>query len=469
MAGPNNYSEQTIALVVQLRSEGRTYQQIADKMNASAGPKLTHPLNAERARGIFRRHGSPRNNAVAEDTTVWQEEKTDESWVIVCRDANLTTPEEIIAHAKIDMDVWQIDKIKIGRSTVTFKGLKETFADQDPSTDRKSYTKTTAVRAANPNITIVLKRKVPKQVEAAVKGLLERLAKKSPVVTLLKRPKLKQPQHSRELEICLMDIHRGLRCFTPGASGDWSPELCDKLVMETVERLVDRTGAYIPLQKVFLPIGNDWFHVDSIWHTTTAGTGQPEADSFLHSFRGGVSLAIAVVDRLKEIAPVEAYSIQGNHDRTASDMLGLILEAYYRNDKNVKIHASNSPYKFHRFGQTLIGYEHGHSVRKTALPGLLANECPDLWAATRYREWHLGDQHRKGSANPTFFEEQGVAIEFLPSLVAPNEWHKIKGFNWQQRGAMAFVYDEQEGPIARLQVNIDSHFNCLMGVENGKT
>jgi len=160
---------------------------------------------------------------------------------------------------------------------------------------------------------------------------------------------------------------------------------------------------------------------------------------------------------------VEIYSIPGNHDRSTSFMLGRVLNAYFRNDNNVTIHADDSPYKFHRFGVTLIGFEHGHSIPPIRMAGLMANEVPHDWAATEYREWHIGDQHRKGSARPSVFEEQGVSVEFLPGITAPNEWHRLKSFNWQKRGSMAFVYDEKAGPIARLQVNVDRRLNCLLG------
>ena len=92
----------------------------------------------------------------------------------------------------------------------------------------------------------------------------------------------------------------------------------------------------------------------------------------------------------------------------------------------------------------------------------MANECRDIWQETVYREWHLGDQHRKGSAKPSMHEEQGVSVEYMPGLVVPNEWHRLKSYNWQKRGALAFVWDKTAGPIARLQVNINSYTGKIM-------
>jgi hypothetical protein len=94
----------------------------------------------------------------------------------------------------------------------------------------------------------------------------------------------------------------------------------------------------------------------------------------------------------------------------------------------------------------------------------MANETRlNHWQNARYCEWHLGDQHRKGSGRPTAMTEQGVGIEFLTGLTPANEWHRIKTFNWQPRGAVAYIWDHDSGPEARLHVNLDSYTGKPMG------
>ena len=170
-----------------------------------------------------------------------------------------------------------------------------------------------------------------------------------------------------------------------------------------------------------------------------------------------------MVNRIRGVAKeIFIYEIPGNHSRMADFTLAHLLRAYFRHDKNIHVDATSSPYKFHRFGVNLIGYEHGHSVGTIRLAAIMANECRKDWSETEYREFHLGDQHRKGSAKPSSFEEQGVSVEYIPSIVAPNEWHRLKGFNHQKRGAMAFVYDFSTGPIARFQYNISQYSHEAM-------
>ncbi len=109
--------------------------------------------------------------------------------------------------------------------------------------------------------------------------------------------------------------------------------------------------------------------------------------------------------------------------------LGRLLAAYCHSDASVSVDASANPYKFHHYGVNLIGFDHGHSIRETVrLAALMANECRDVWGQTVYREWH-----------------------------------RIKSYNWQKRGGMAFVWDHDAGPICRLQVNVSSYTGQIMG------
>lgn len=381
----------------------------------------------------------------------WKESRGETSWVIESNDPRINTVDDAIKRAGVDMGIWQVERVIVNGWDVTMK-LKTAGGD-------KAFTK------QNQQIKIFLKRIVPLAIQNAVENLLNKLKSKSPICPKLKYPKLPKQADRKALEICLMDPHYGMRCYAPGSAGNQTPESMAALMLDIVDTMLERTKHFRPFEQIIFPIGNDFFHADSIWQTTTAGTLQPEADAFFHTFIGGEQLVIGLVDRLKAVSPVSVYAIPGNHDRTASFMLGRILRAYYQNDKNVTVDASEKPYKFHRYGCNLIGYEHGHSVKPALrLGNIMANERPEDWAATKngWREFHIGDQHRKGVSRPVVMEEQGVSIEFLPGLTMPNEWHTLKGYNWQKRAAIGFVWHYSEGLIDRPQVNIDRYSNIIM-------
>lgn len=381
-----------------------------------------------------------------------QHQKTGQ-WVVESTGNRFETVEDVIDHLNIDMAIWKVADVSTSAWDVSMKIRS--------GTEEKPFT------IQNTKLKIVFKRIVSETDETAISTLLHRIETKSPVVAKIRPLKLKARETRNALEISLMDLHYGLRCFTPESDAEWNPELAAQLAMESLKELVRLARPFAPFEELVLPFGNDFFHIDSFWGETTLGTRQPEADAYYHTFINGQTLALTIVDYLqKEFnVPIKIYMIPGNHDRNTSFMLGQILKAYYRNDPNIFIDASPAPYKFYEYGCNLIGYEHGHSINTVRLAALMANECHEAWARTQFREWHLGDQHRKGSGKPSMLEEQGVSIEYLPSITAPNEWHKLKSFNWQKRGTMAFVWSHSRGQIARLQCNIDRYVDkkSLMG------
>lgn len=377
----------------------------------------------------------------------------------------ISTPEDLIKDAEIDLEVWEeversinnwevAGKLNLGQEVKTLKRQRQ---GKTTSTEEHLAWKPQSLwKSPLRQIKIRFRKKSNERL--AIQALLKRMESGSPVVPRFKFPKAKKQGFRRELEISIMDPHFGLQCFPPGADRAWSLDDCESIVMWAIEGLIRQAESYFPVERIIMPFGNDFMHCDNIHHETTAGTSQPESVAWHHVYERAEVLAIGMVDRLKEVAPVQIYEIPGNHDRQSAFTLARVLRAYYHQDKNVEVDASASPYKFHHFGCNLIGFEHGHSVATIRLAALMANEAPDAWAATKggYREWHLGDQHRKGSSKPSVMEEQGVSVEFLPGLTPPNEWHRTKSYNWQKRGAMGWVWDHDHGPIARVQVNLNS-------------
>jgi len=378
----------------------------------------------------------------------------DTQQTIVCRSGTIRTLEGALKEANVDQSIWEVDRYVINKWDCVAKvatGYRE---------EREEHLEATELW----QVKIWLRRKTPEV--RSIETLLEQLAKKSPLSPRIKRPKIK-PDKRHALEINIMDPHFGLMCFPAAADKAWSLDDCEAMCMWAIDGLLELSKPFWPVEEIVFPFGNDFLHSDNVFHTTTAGTAQPEALSWHHVYERGEKLAIAMIERLLAVAPVKVVEVPGNHARQSEFTMARVLRAYYHQNKNVEVDAAPSPYKFWRYGTNLVGYEHGHSISAIRLAAIMAHECRDDWSQTSYREWHLGDQHRKGSAKPSMLEEQGVAIEYLPGLTPPNEWHKLKGFNWQQRGAMGWVWSFARGPVARLQVNLDSYSGKPTTIKEG--
>ena len=307
-----------------------------------------------------------------------------------------------------------------------------------------------------------------KKAEAlGLQALLDAISAGRDVKIPLRLPKKSKKRRRFAIEVSPMDPHMGMECYLPQSDQKWDADLCEQFYLFCVHDII-RQGKDIiacndgDLVEIVWPFGNDFLHVDGVFHTTTAGTAQPEAISAHESFCRGYRLAISASDMMLEEAPVKAFQIPGNHDRWSSFMMGHVLDAWHRHNDNFVMDASATTYKGWRFGSNLVMFEHGHSIAQVRMAAVMANEFRSWWADTSYHEVHCGDQHRKGSSRPSAFEEQGVSVEFLPGLVAPNEWHKLKSFNFQKRGAFGFVWDYEGGQINRIQVNIDKYTGKFM-------
>jgi len=354
------------------------------------------------------------------------------------------TYEELILKSGIDLALFEVERV-----------ITNVWEQAGGKSDGGIYK--TGLR----QIKVILRRKRDEKI--AIEKLLDKLSKHGPTQVRVKYLKGRTTKTRRALEVSLMDPHLGMLCFKGESDHAWDLNQCSQLCMWTVDRLLARAASYGAFEEIVFPFGNDFMHHDNLMHTTTKGTLQPEGVSYFTVYEKAIELGIAIVERLSKVAPVRVIQISGNHDQVSAFSLGHVLRAYYRQNANVNVIVDPSPYKFWHYGVNLVGFDHGHHVKPIRLAGLMAHEAKEQWSKTCFREWHLGDQHRKGSGSPVMMEEQGVSVEYLPSLTPPNAWHRLKAFNWQQRGAMAFVWDHDEGPIARMQVNINSYTGRPLG------
>jgi len=230
--------------------------------------------------------------------------------------------------------------------------------------------------------------------------------------------------------------------------GKWDLDVADKAIMWAVNEALKVASIY-PIERILLPVGNDFFHFDGERQKTSGDTPMDNAETWYETLERGQALMIAAVERCAEVAPVSVLVVPGNHDRQTTIHSGQVLAAWFRNDANVTVDAGKETKKAFRYGVSLIGFEHGKYIKAARLPILMASSWPQDWAETKYHEWHLG--HRHSSA---VFEEYGVVVEWLPSLIPPDTWHRRSGYLGNRRAARAYVWSKTTGPVSRYSINL---------------
>ena len=187
---------------------------------------------------------------------------------------------------------------------------------------------------------------------------------------------------------------------------------------------------------------------------TVAGTPQ-DCDSRFHKMvKATKNLLIETIAGLSQIAPVDVVVIKGNHDSTATFMLGEILDAYFTNNKRVTIDNSPSWRKYYQFGKVGFIYTHGDKEKHSDLGLIFATEKPELWAETKFRFAKLGHLHKSKTTQHISVDTNiGFQVQILPSLSATDEWHSSKGYLGLKQ-AKGFLYHPLKGEIAQYTYTV---------------
>lgn len=287
-----------------------------------------------------------------------------------------------------------------------------------------------------------LERKVAVvQAKQEIEELMALAKLNAPVPKAVKKP---QTVQGGMLEINLTDHHFGKMAWGLETLGpNYDTKIAVKLFNRALDTLINRSP-FSSYQEVWFVVGNDLLNSDDTQGRTTAGT-QVESD-FRHEktyVTVRTLLVQAIENKLRHIAnKVKVIVVPGNHDRNATWHLGDSLELYFSKYDDVEVDNLPSSRKYHRYGNTLIGYAHGDKAKNKNLPLLMATEARLDFGLTKFHEWHTGHTHQTRTE-----EFNGIRVRVLPALCPPDAWHAEMGFVGNLRSSEAFVWDSEQGLI----------------------
>lgn len=358
-------------------------------------------------------------------------------------DTPIRTLEDAIAHAEVDLEKWFVDRWEC---TAWQQGMK--LRDFD------TRGKVTAEKPVLHNlwrVSVHLKRRLPKPFQDASDALFLRMAKHAPRYQG-QIPRRRAPKGKYLLEIDIFDAHFGKLAWAPETGKNYDLKIAEAVYANAVDDLLAITHGF-DLAQIVMPVGNDFFHVDSNESTTTAGTRVDSDGRYAKIIEAGEKAVVNAIDRLIQFAPVKVLWIPGNHDRIASYHLVRTLRAWYRHAAAVEVDDSPAVRKYVAWGTNLIGYAHGHQERRASLPTIMATERPADWAATTCHEWRLGHEHRARKMETMSVDTfNGVSVRSLQALTGTDSWHHEKGYVGTTTAAEAFVMGESQGFVGNFCV-----------------
>jgi len=245
--------------------------------------------------------------------------------------------------------------------------------------------------------------------------------------------------------IPLADWHLGMFAWGKETSENWDLKIAERVIGESVDAVIERSppsGACVVLG------GGDLIHSDSNENKTTRSGNSLQVDG---RYQKVVGAACRLTERVVERArrrheKVVVRILPGNHDEHACVAVAYHLAALYRNEPRVTVDLDPSVYWWFLFGRVLLGATHGHMVKISKMPGVMAQRRPEDWGATRFRYVHgFHIHHTEKIGN----EIDGVAVETHQSPVPQDAWHFGSGY-LSGRSLTAITYHREFGYRGRV-------------------
>ena len=267
----------------------------------------------------------------------------------------------------------------------------------------------------------------------------------SPTYTTIKHTK-----GNHLLVINPADIHIGKYANELETGEQYDCETAVVRVLEGIEGLIQKSKGF-DIDRVLFCVGNDVLHIDNVYNTTTKGTHQDTDGKWWEHYEIALMLYVKCIETLRHIAPVDVIHSMSNHDYQSGFHLAHTLKSWFRKTKDVSFDITVANRKYYKYGNNLIGLEHGDGAKMDKLPLLMAQEKPLLWSETKYRYWYLHHIHHKVKHKWLDAKDYiGVTIEYMRSPSSADSWHSRKGFCGAYKACEAFVHDKESGQVARL-------------------
>jgi hypothetical protein len=254
------------------------------------------------------------------------------------------------------------------------------------------------------------------------------------------------------------DPHIGMYSWAAETGDDFDTDMATKQLVAAMRLLVDASP---PSARCLIINLGDFFHSDTLDNQTRRSGHALDVDTRISRVWAlGMTAMIACIDAARhKHKHVTVRNEIGNHDDHTSMLLGLALEAYFKDEPRVHIDTSPAKFFYYRFGKCLIGTTHGDTAKFPKLQGIMAADRPKDWGKTVHRYWYTGHFHTS-----KIEEYPGVLCEQFRTLAAKDAWTAGAGYR-SGRDMRAIVMHEKDGEVERYRKDIRQ---VKKAVEKGK-
>lgn len=245
----------------------------------------------------------------------------------------------------------------------------------------------------------------------------------------------------------IADQHNGLMAWGRESGESYDLKIGAKRLRQCMARLVSQSPN--SKQAIILNLG-DWQHTDDQKNMTPRSGHVLDVDGrYFKVLTTGVQLMMDVIEMaLQRHEKVLVRNIPGNHDPHASIALTVALAAFYANNPRVTIDDDPSDFFFYRFGETLIGANHGHKMKPADMAMCMAVRRREDWGNTRFHYFYYAHIHHFSAK-----EVGDVVCESFQTLAAKDAHSSSSGYNSGQ-SLTSITIHKDDGEIGRHRINL---------------
>ena len=440
-----NVWTETQSEIYDLLKDGHSIREIAETLD------ISYTAAKKRIHRVKKKTENDKVSEEVEEADSVNYDFAEDKGSVTVKSTKIKTVEDALNYAEIDTNIWEVERVKTNSWQVYRKNKEIDLSWKNGACNGHVKDDGTFYKDTMWQITIFLKKRMDNHLEEALKSITEELYR-NPIQFPTIKHRVKNIPHL--LEISLLDHHFGKMVV----NNEESLEYSKNLYVDAIDNLLSKCDNF-EIDKIVLPLGSDFFHIDNLAQTTTKGTSQDVTGGNLFDiYKMGCEGVVKALYLLREVAPVEVLWIPGNHDFTTSFFLCEYVKAFFNADNYINVDTSQETRKYLEYGSTLIGYTHGNEEKNETLARLIMSENFNTLRdeSVKYLEVHKGHHHKKKQTNYIAHESLGnVKIVELPSLSGTDYWHFKKGYVDNQRTAISYLYHYDHGNIAS--------FNCDIG------
>ncbi|UQS94839.1 DNA polymerase II [Pseudanabaena phage Pam1] len=241
------------------------------------------------------------------------------------------------------------------------------------------------------------------------------------------------------------DFHLGMLAQEEEGGANWDLKIAEDTLVRSFQMMLDQSPK---ASCAVVNIQGDMLHSDGLLPVTPTNRHVLDQDG---RFSRIVATAIRSIRQLCRMAlerhqQVHLVICEGNHDEASSVWLRLMFEALYEQEPRLTVNASELPFYVFEWGETMLGFHHGHKVRNESLPLLFAAQFPEAWGRTKRRAIHCGHRHHCDEK-----EYNGVTVVQHPTIAA-RDAYAARGGWIADRAVQSITYSKKYGQVGRVFV-----------------